>query len=76
MNIVFIVIALVMIWTSCDVEWVVSYATSIAQLSVWITAISLINFWSFWIDLKTGSDASLYLSLSPNSHVSWSSMIK
>lgn len=64
MNIVFIVIGTLILWTACHSEYVVIYATSIAQLSIWITAVCLVDFWSVYISLMCNKT----LILDPKDH--------
>jgi hypothetical protein len=52
MTYVFFTFFIVMAWTAGMFDWMVSYATSVAQLGVWITLVSLVSGWTVWISLK------------------------
>ena len=49
---VFTVFSLVLIWNAGLADWMVAYATGIAQLGIWLTLLSLVPFSSLWISLK------------------------
>lgn len=46
------IISLVFIWNAGLADWMVAYATGIAQLGVWLTLLSYIPFSSLWVSLK------------------------
>lgn len=52
MTAIYFVIGIVFFWTAGLNEWMVAYATGIAQLGIWLTLFSLIPFSVFWISLK------------------------
>lgn len=70
---VLMVFFVVMAWTAGMFEWMVSYATSIVQLGVWITLRSLVSGWSFWMVLKRQPFTELQKS---NMHAHWSINVK
>lgn len=46
--------AIVIFWTAGFPDWIVAYATGVAQLGIWVTLLSLIPFCAVWVSLKTG----------------------
>lgn len=46
--------AIVIFWTAGFPDWIVAYATGVAQLGIWVSLLSLIPFCAVWISLKTG----------------------
>lgn len=51
---VFIIYAIVILWTAGLPDWIVAYATGVTQLGVWVTLFSLLPFSVLWISLKCG----------------------
>lgn len=47
---------ILLLWSGSLFDWMVNYATSFAQLGVWITLLSLISGYSVWTSFKKGSD--------------------
>lgn len=52
MTAAFWVIGAVAVWTAGLADWIVAYATGVAQLGVWLTLLSLLPMASFWVNLK------------------------
>jgi hypothetical protein len=51
---VFVIYAIVFLWTAGLPDWIVAYATGVTQLGVWVTLFSLLPFSVLWISLKNG----------------------
>lgn len=49
-----LVLGAVAVWTAGLADWIVAYATGVAQLGVWLTLLSLIPMGSLWVNLKQG----------------------
>ena len=49
----FIIISVVSLWTAGLADWIVAYATGVAQLGIWLTLLSLLPFAMLWVSLKT-----------------------
>lgn len=47
-----IIIGVVSLWTAGLADWIVAYATGVAQLGIWLTLLSLIPFALLWVSLK------------------------
>jgi hypothetical protein len=67
------IIFLLLAWSASLFDWMVNYATSFAQLGVWITLLSLISGWSFWTSLKKQPFTNISKS---QSHVQWNVQLK
>ena len=55
MTAAFWVIGAVAVWTAGLTDWIVAYATGIAQLGVWLTLLSLLPMATLWVTLKRQS---------------------
>jgi hypothetical protein len=49
---VFVIISVVCLWTAGLADWIVAYATGVAQLGIWLTVLSLLPFAVLWVSLK------------------------
>jgi hypothetical protein len=47
-----IIISVVCLWTAGLADWIVAYATGVAQLGIWLTLFSLVPFAMLWVSLK------------------------
>jgi hypothetical protein len=47
-----IIIGVVSLWTAGLADWIVAYATGVAQLGIWLTLFSLLPFAVLWVSLK------------------------
>lgn len=47
-----IIISIVCLWTAGLADWIVAYATGVAQLGIWLTLFSLLPFTVLWVSLK------------------------
>jgi hypothetical protein len=52
MTTAFWVLGAVAVWTAGLGDWIVAYATGVAQLGVWLTLLSLVPMASLWVNLK------------------------
>jgi hypothetical protein len=52
MAFVLIIYSVVLVWTAGLPDWIVAYATGLAQLGVWVSLFSLIPFCALWISSK------------------------
>jgi len=60
-------------WSASLFDWMVNYATSFAQLGVWITLLSLISGWNVWTSLKKQP----FINISKSqSHLQWNTQLK
>ena len=48
----FVIIGAVLIWTAGRADWIVAYATGVAQLGVWLTLAGLVPVSALWQRLK------------------------
>lgn len=67
------IIFLLLAWSASLFDWMVNYATSLAQLGVWITLLSLISGWSVWTSLKTQPFTNISKS---KSYIQWNIQLK
>lgn len=73
MTAAFWVLGAVALWTAGLADWIVAYATGIAQLGVWLTLLSLLPMASLWVSLKRQA----FQDLSPNTtRAHWSIQLK
>ena len=47
-----IIISVVGLWTAGLADWIVAYATGVAQFGIWLTLFSLLPFAVLWVSLK------------------------
>jgi hypothetical protein len=47
-----LIISVVCMWTAGLADWIVAYATGVAQLGIWLTLFSLLPFTTLWVSLK------------------------
>lgn len=47
-----LIISVVSLWTAGLADWIVAYATGVAQLGIWLTVLSLVPFATLWVSLK------------------------
>lgn len=47
-----LIISGVMMWTAGLADWIVAYATGVAQLGIWLTLFSLLPITTLWVSLK------------------------
>lgn len=47
-----IIIGVVSLWTAGLADWIVAYATGVAQFGIWLTLFSLLPFTVLWVSLK------------------------
>ena len=47
-----IIISVVSLWTAGLADWIVAYATGVAQFGIWLTVLSLVPFAVLWVSLK------------------------
>lgn len=52
MALIFRIYSIIILWTAGLRDWIVVYATAVAQLGIWVTLASLIPFSAFWLSLK------------------------
>lgn len=67
------IISVVLVWTAGFADWIVAYATGVAQLGIWLTLFSLLPITSLWVSLKRLSFTELPAS---NAHAHWSVQLK
>jgi hypothetical protein len=65
MSLVLAIYTVIILWTAGLPDWIVAYATGVAQLGIWVTALSLIPFSAFWISLKRSLVSPKSFTLSP-----------
>ncbi len=41
------------LWTGGLPDWIVAYATGLAQLAIWVTLLSFLPFSTLWLSLRT-----------------------
>lgn len=46
------IISTVILWTGGQADWIVAYATGLAQFGIWLTLFSLVPFTTLWTMLK------------------------
>lgn len=46
------ILSVVCLWTAGLADWIVAYATGVAQLGIWLTLLSLLPFATLWVSLK------------------------
>ena len=73
MTAVLAIISVVLIWTAGFADWVVAYATGVAQLGIWLTLFSLLPIASLWVSLKRLSFQEFPVT---TAHVHWSLNLK
>nr|YP_009944744.1 hypothetical protein [Ankistrodesmus falcatus]QMS48913.1 hypothetical protein [Ankistrodesmus falcatus] len=47
-----IIVGVVSLWTAGLADWIVAYATGVAQFGIWLTLFSLLPFTVLWVSLK------------------------
>ena len=47
-----LIIGVVTLWTAGLADWIVAYATGVAQLGIWMTILSLVPFAMLWVSFK------------------------
>lgn len=52
MALILIIASIVILWTAGMADWVVAYATGLAQLGIWCTLGGLLPFTVLWISLR------------------------
>lgn len=67
------IISVVLVWTAGFADWIVAYATGVAQLGIWLTLFSLLPITSLWVSLKRLSFSELPAS---TTHAHWSVQLK
>ena len=67
------IISVVLVWTAGFADWIVAYATGVAQLGIWLTLFSLLPMTSLWVSLKRLSFTELPVSIA---HAHWSVQLK
>lgn len=55
MALILTIYTIVILWTAGLPDWIVAYATGLAQLGVWVTLLSLVPFGAVWVSLKHSS---------------------
>jgi len=50
------IFSVVVVWNAGLADWMVAYATGVAQLGIWVTLSALVPFSAFWVGLKRQSD--------------------
>jgi hypothetical protein len=67
------IMSVVCLWTAGLADWIVAYATGVAQLGIWLTLLSLLPFTVLWVSLKR-----LPFTEMPSStaHAHWSVQLK
>lgn len=73
MTAVLVIISVVLVWTAGFADWIVAYATGVAQLGIWLTLFSLLPITTLWISLKRLSFAEFPVS---TTHAHWSVLLK
>jgi hypothetical protein len=53
------IFSVVVVWNAGLADWMVAYATGLAQLGIWVTLSALVPFNAFWVGLKRQSDHSV-----------------
>lgn len=48
----FVIVGAVLIWTAAMADWIVAYATGVAQLGIWLTLAGLVPVSGLWHSLK------------------------
>jgi hypothetical protein len=46
----------VVLWNAGLADWMVAYATGVAQLGIWVTLSALVPFSALWVGLKRQAD--------------------
>lgn len=69
----FVIMSVVCLWTAGLADWIVAYATGVAQLGIWLTLFSLIPFALLWVSLKRMPFTQMQ---SPTAHAHWSLHLK
>lgn len=46
------IVGIVLLWNAGLADWIVAYATGVAQLGIWLTLLSLIPFTTLWVTYK------------------------
>jgi hypothetical protein len=72
MSLIFFFYSLIILWTAGLPDWIVAYATGVAQLGIWVTAISFFPFSAFWVSLKR----QFFAESSPKSRTQWNVSLK
>lgn len=67
------IISLVCLWTAGQADWIVAYATGLAQFGIWMTLFSLLPFTTLWVTLKRMPFTEMPAS---NNHAHWSVQLK
>lgn len=63
----------ILLWTGHSAEWVVDYATGLAQQAIWCTLASQVPFLSLWVSLKESTFREIPRT---NLRTHWSSFLK
>lgn len=50
------IFSVVVVWNAGLADWMVAYATGVAQLGIWVTLSALVPFSALWVGLKRQSD--------------------
>lgn len=68
-----IILSVVSLWTAGLADWIVAYATGVAQFSIWLTLLSLLPFTVLWVSLKR----LCFSEITPRTtHAHWSVLLK
>lgn len=73
MTLVLAIYSVVLVWTAGLPDWIVAYATGLAQLGVWVSLLSLIPFCAVWVSSKQ----SLFVEVEGNrAGTHWATLLK
>jgi len=50
------IFSVVVLWNAGLADWMVAYATGVAQLGIWVTLSALVPFSALWVGLKHQAD--------------------
>lgn len=50
------IFSVVVLWNAGLADWMVAYATGVAQLGIWVTLSALVPFSALWVGLKRQAD--------------------
>jgi hypothetical protein len=68
-----LIISVVSLWTAGLADWIVAYATGVAQFGIWLTLFSLLPFSTLWVSLKRMPFMEMP---SSTAHAHWSVQLK
>ena len=68
-----IIVGVVSLWTAGLADWIVAYATGVAQFGIWLTLFSLLPFTVLWVSLKRMSFSEMP---STTTRAHWSVLLK